>query len=282
VTAQPGTDPDVVKACCAAAYSSDAVAMLLGGSYHPGGLALTRHLAHALELRPGHRVADVASGPGATSRLLASEFAVTIDSVDLSETTVARARDTARQAGLAGQVRVHVGDAERLPLPTGVFDALVCECAWCTFPNKPAAATEFARVLRPGAQIGITDVTLGEAGLPEELTTLAAWVACIADAQPVSRYHSLLTEAGLAVVRTESHDTALTSMIEQIEARLTLLRITAPTQLTHAGIDLNAVHGYLALTRQAIADGLLGYTLIIAQKTHHACPETVPALASTI
>lgn len=45
-----------VKACCAAAYSSDAVALLLGDSYHPGGTTLTRRLADALALSPGERV----------------------------------------------------------------------------------------------------------------------------------------------------------------------------------------------------------------------------------
>ena len=46
-----------LKACCAAAYSSDAVALLLGDSYHPGGAALTRRLATLLELAPGQRIA---------------------------------------------------------------------------------------------------------------------------------------------------------------------------------------------------------------------------------
>lgn len=61
-----------------------------------------------------------------------------------------RARAAADKAGLSGKVRFHLGDAERLPLPGNTFDALVCECAFCTFPGKAAAAAEFARVLRPG------------------------------------------------------------------------------------------------------------------------------------
>jgi hypothetical protein len=30
-----------------------------------------------------------------------------------------------------------------------MFDAVLCECAFCTFPDKPTAATELARLLRP-------------------------------------------------------------------------------------------------------------------------------------
>lgn len=263
-----GTDREAVKACCAASYSTDAVRLLLGESYHPGGLALTRRLAGALGLRPGQRVLDVASGPGASARLLAVEFGVAVDGVDLAEPTVSRARATLEGAGLADQVRMHVGDAERraTPLPDAAFDALVCECAWCTFPDKPAAAAEFARVLRPGGRVGITDVTIGERGLPDELTTMQAWVACIADARTSTAYVELLADAGLVCVHTESHDGALTTMIDQIEARLQLLRMTAPAQLEAAGVDVAAVRYYTELTRATIADQRLGYTLLIAEK----------------
>ncbi|HKA05325.1 MAG TPA: hypothetical protein VKD67_13390, partial [Acidimicrobiales bacterium] len=64
-------DAEAVKACCAAAYSLDVVALLLGDSYHPGGRTLTRRLADAMDLRPGDRVLDVAAGIGTTALLLA-------------------------------------------------------------------------------------------------------------------------------------------------------------------------------------------------------------------
>jgi SAM-dependent methyltransferase len=258
--------PEQIKSCCAAAYGQDAVALVLGESYHPGGLALTRRLADSLGLRTGQRAADIAAGPGATARLLAAEYDVTVDGVDLGESTVERARAATEAAGLSARVRFHLGDAERLPLPDTTFDALVCECAFCTFPGKATAAAEFARVLRPGGRVGITDVTVAETSLPEELTTLAAWVACIADARPLTAYSQILAGAGLHTVRTEAHDHALTRMIDQIEARLSVLRMTAADRLAAAAVDVDAVLRYTALARQAVADGILGYALIIAEK----------------
>jgi arsenite methyltransferase len=258
--------PEEIKSCCALAYGQDAVALVLGESYHPGGLALSRGLADGLGLRRGHRVADIASGPGATACALAVEYDVTVDGVDLAESSVARARTAAEHAGLSGKVRFHVGDAERLPLPGNTFDALICECAFCTFPDKATAAAEFARVLRPGGRIGITDVTVADTGLPQELTTLAAWVACIADARSVRDYTEILAAAGLRTVRTEAHDDAIARMIDQIEARLRLLRMTAADRLTAAGVDVDAVLRYTAPATRAVADGLLGYALIIAEK----------------
>jgi arsenite methyltransferase len=260
------TTPEEIKSCCAATYGQDAVALVLGESYHPGGLTLTRRLADALGLRSGQRVADIASGPGAPACVLANEYDVTVDGVDLGESTVERARTTAERARVSGKVRFHRGDAECLPLPDNAFDALVCECAFCTFPDKATAAAEFARVLRPGGRVGITDVTVAETGLPEELTTLTAWVACIADARPVRKYTEILAAAGLRTIRTEAHDDAIARMIDQIEARLAVLRMTAAGRLAAAGVDTDAVLRYTALARQAATAGLLGYALIVAEK----------------
>ena len=148
-------DAEDVKLCCATAYQHDAVALILGESYHPGGLDLTRRVARTIELRPGDRVLDLASGPGTTAFLLASEFGVEVDGVDLGDLTVAKANATAASEGLGEQVRFHLGDAERIPLPDASVDAVVCECAFCTFPDKKTAAAEMARVPKPGGRVGI-------------------------------------------------------------------------------------------------------------------------------
>jgi arsenite methyltransferase len=259
-------EPSEIKACCAATYGQDAVALVLGECYHPGGLALTRRLALALRLRAGQRVVDVAAGPGASARLLAAEYAVTVDGVELGESTVQRARSATVAAGLSGSIRFHVGDAERLPLPDAIADAVVCECAFCTFPDKATAAAEFARVLRPGGRVGITDVTVTERGLPAELRTLAAWVACLADARPLAQYTEILAAVGLRTGYVEAHDDAMARMVDQIEARLRVLRMTAADRLAAAGVDVDAVLRYAALAKQAIADELIGYRMLIAEK----------------
>jgi hypothetical protein len=255
-----------IKNCCANAYSSDVVALLLGDSYHPGGLALTRRLAAYLALQPGAVVLDVAAGRGGTALLLAQESGVRVTGVDLSAANVALARGAADAKGLDGLVGFAVGDGERLPYRDASFDAVVCECAFCTFPDKPTAAAELARVLRPGGRLGISDVTAQPSRLPAELTGIKAWIACIADASPLDGYAELFTAAGLRVRHTERADAAMTRMIDQIEARIGMVRITAPSRAEELGLDFDRAGPVLDAARAAVADGVLGYALMIAEK----------------
>jgi len=62
------------------------------------------------------------------------------------------------------------------------------ECVFCTFPDKRPAESELSRVLRPGGPAGITDITADGARLPAQLSSQAAWVACVADARPLEGY----------------------------------------------------------------------------------------------
>jgi arsenite methyltransferase len=257
-------DGDDVKACCARTYQADVVALILGESYHPGGLDLTRRLARSIGLRRGERVLDVASGPGTTAFLLAEEFGVAVEGVDLGDQAVARANAKAAERGIDDRVRFTVGDAERLPLDDASVDAVVCECAFCTFPDTPTAAAEIARTLRPGGRVGITDVALDRARLDDELKTLGAWVACLADARPLDEYVDILAAAGLRTTLTEHHDEGLARMIQQIDARLVAFKVAKVPTLE--AIDFDQARHRVALAGQAVREGIAGYKLLVAEK----------------
>lgn len=246
-----------VKTCCADAYGSAAARFLLGDTFHPGGAALTSRLARALRVGPGDLVVDVASGPGTSAALLARETGCDVVGVDLSPELVAAA---GRTAGLNGRVRFLVGDAEALPLADESVDGALCECAFCTFPAKPAAAAELARVLRPGARVALADVTAVPDRLPAELTGLAAHVACLAGALPLEETMALLAAAGFAVEACERHDDALAVLLERVEARLRLARLVAAELPVDRALEL------LAAARGALADGVLGYGAVVARK----------------
>jgi hypothetical protein len=257
---------EVVKACCASAYGSDLVSLLLGESFHPGGADLTRRLADALDLQAGQQVLDVAAGIGTTALILAAERDVDVLGIDLGDSQVSRARTRARDAGLTERVRFEVGDAERLPVDDASYDAVVCECAFCTFPDKASAAAELARVVRPGGQVGITDVWLDPTKLDPELQGLAGRIACIADARPIDEVCSILEAAGLVVTNVERHDQALIDTIERVTDRLRAARLLRLPILE--SVDVGRGIELARLAAGAVERGDAGYMLLTARRPH--------------
>ena len=257
-------DAPVIKQCCAQLYESEAARWLLGESFHPGGLRLTERLGAKLGLTEQSRVLDVAAGKGASALLLAERFGCSVTGVDFSHRNVQEATQISAERRLTERVRFEYADAEALPFPDASFDAVVCECAFCTFPDKTRAAGEFARVLRPGGRVGLSDLTrCGE--LPEALCGLLAWIACIADAQPIETYNNYLTTAGFSIDSAEPRDEALKDMVRQAQGKLLALEAlcalgtSMPVQL-----DLTAAKGLANAAREAIEHRQLGYVLITA------------------
>ena len=266
-TAAADGDAAALKACCAAVYGQEWLSLLVGESLHPGGLELTRHLGNRLRLGPADRVLDVACGTGTTSVLLAQEFGCHVTGVDYGAQQIERATAAAAAAGFAVRTAFEVGDAESLPFDAGSFTAVICECAFCTFPSKAQAASEMYRVLAPGGRVGITDLTVN-GPLPEALQGVAAWVACVADAQPVQRYAAILTAAGFAHIATEEHNDAIAKLIADIQTKLMGVSILAGLGKIDLGdVDLGAGRAMARAARQATRDGLLGYCLVTASRS---------------
>jgi arsenite methyltransferase len=253
-----------IKSCCAAAYGSDWAHLLIGDSMHPGGVELTERLGDLLELNPGSRVLDVASGRGVSGLALSRRFGCQVTGIDLSPTCVEAARHEASRSGLVDQARFEVGDAETLGFDDGEFDALICECAFCTFPDKVQAAGEMARVLKPDGRIGLGDL-VRRRELPPELQTLAGWVACTADAMSESEYVDCLETAGFRLQDFQLHDDALTDLLQRIRGRLfatsVLARIGA---IDIPAADLDQASEIARAAESAVRSGSLGYVLITA------------------
>jgi arsenite methyltransferase len=255
-----------LKACCADLYSSEFTTWLLGDSFHPGGLSLTRRLGELLKLGPGDHVLDVASGRGTSAIELAEWFGCRVTGVDFGEANVAAAREAARKSPAEDLTTFLTGDAEQLPLDAGIFDAVICECSLCTFPNKSAAAHEFFRVLRPGGRMGLSDLTRN-GPLPVELNSVIGTIICVANACPTEDYQTLLTTAGLQVDRVEKHDDALMRLVAEMRTRLLAGNIITRTQgLNLPDIDFDYAQTTARRAAEAVADETLGYSLLIARK----------------
>ena len=258
-------DPDFVKACCVNLYESDWPRLLLGDSFHPGGLELTARLGEIMDLRMEQRLLDVASGRGESTLYLAGRFGCEAIGIDYSPKSVKIANVRTAELGLDGSVRFEAADAETLPFADNSFDALICECAFCTFPHKERAAAEFARVLKPGGQIGLTDLTRSES-IPPQLNNLEAWIVCIADALPAMEYVELLAGAGLKLRHHEVHDQVLHELAHDIRGKLIGVDLLSKLRKQEfQQFDIAIAKSMAKAAEEAVRTGKLGYALFVAQ-----------------
>jgi len=106
-------------------------------------------LLEAAEISPGQHVLDVACGPGHLAAAAAARGA-TAHGLDFSAEMVGIVRSN------HPEVVVTEGDAEDLPYPDGVFDAVVSSFGVHHVPRPELALAECWRVLKPGARVAFT------------------------------------------------------------------------------------------------------------------------------
>jgi arsenite methyltransferase len=261
-----GFDPKELKSCCAAVYEHPAVRWLLGGELHPGGERTTRRALELILLTGGDRLLDVASGTGASALLAAREFGATVTGVDYGDQAVLAATAAAEREQLDHRVRFTRGDAEALALADGSFDAVLCECSLCTFPDKPRALAEMRRVLRPGGRLALADVVVDPKRLPDELIGPIATIACVGSALTRGGYEELLAEGGFDLCAVEDRTADTASFAERIEERLRGARLLGLGGFTESPFGIEEAIRLAGLARRAIADGSIGYAIFAASR----------------
>lgn len=110
-------------------------------------------------LLPGERVVDVGCGAGFDSLIAARMVGAQgrVVGVDMTPAMLAKAREAAAEAGSA-TVTFREGYAEALPVPDGWADVVISNGALNLVPDKAAALSEMARVLKPGGRAQIADI----------------------------------------------------------------------------------------------------------------------------
>lgn len=113
-------------------------------------------LCEALDLRAKERVLDVAAGNG-NATLAAARRWCDVVSTDYVGALLERGQARASAEGLA--VQFTEADAENLPYAGGSFDVVLSTFGVMFTPNQERAASELARVCRPGGKIGLANWT---------------------------------------------------------------------------------------------------------------------------
>ena len=258
-------DAESVKACCATFYGVDAVTLLLGESYHPGGATLTRRLADRLGLRPGERVLDVASGIGTSAVLLATEHDVDVrrrrprQQPSRPSRRPRRERRPHRPRPLPDRRRRTPprGRRQRSTPPSANAPSARSPTSPPPPPSSPASSVPAAVSVSPTCGSTPTASTPSSVDSP-----VASPASPTPDRSPTSR--ATLGRAGFTVAHLERHDQALADTIDQITTRLRALRIADLPFLR--GVDLTRAIELARRAADTVRRGDAGYVLLVATK----------------
>ena len=179
-------------------YSSDEMEAVPDGANL--GLGCGNPLAHAA-IHEGDTVLDLGSGAGFDCFLAARRVGKIgrVIGVDMTPEMIARARENAKNAGVKN-VEFRLGEIESLPVADSTVDLIISNCVINLSPDKAQVFSEAFRVLKPGGTLMVSDIVL-ERDLPEAvLSSVTAYVGCLAGAVQKGVYLDLIRGAGFSEV----------------------------------------------------------------------------------
>lgn len=134
--------------------------------FHARGFPATVELADRLPIQAGQHLVDIGCGLGGPARYLAKRFQCRVSGVDITDPFVVAANKLTALLRMEGQVRVELGDGQRLPYADATFDGGYTQHVTMNVADRPRFFAEAFRVLKPGAFFAMTEHGLGPTGNP--------------------------------------------------------------------------------------------------------------------
>jgi len=146
----------------------------------------------------GMTVLDLGSGAGFDAFLAWRRVGAQgrVIGVDMTDDMLALARQNAKNLG-ATNVEFRKGKIEALPVEDSSVDLVISNCVINLSADKRSVFREIRRVLKPGGRFAVSDIVLLEALPADVMSSVSAYVGCIAGASLMNEYVSMALAAGL-------------------------------------------------------------------------------------
>ena len=116
-------------------------------------------LVRSVDPKPGHRLIEIAAGPGDTGFLAAPLLGDgRLVSTDIAPSMVDAARKRGAELGIVN-ADYQVADAQAMDFDDASFDGAICRWGFMLMPDPSAAFRETRRILKPGGRLAFAVFT---------------------------------------------------------------------------------------------------------------------------
>lgn len=190
----------------------------------PGGKTMAVEMIGRLQLAPGARVLDVGCGLGGSAFVMASEFGLQVDGIDLSKNMLEIANQKLRAHGLADQVKLEWGDCLQLERLDS-YDAIYSRDVFLHIHDKSRLFSVLKAALRAGGQMLFTDYCCGPRPWSDDFSDYVTDRGyCL---HTTEEYARLIEQAGFRQVESEDISAGFIDILNGDLERIEQLQIEA-------------------------------------------------------
>ena len=220
---------------------------------------MIEHCARLTGIKPGWRVLDVGCGHGGTAIHLARHYGCSVEGITLSEKQAELAREASAHAGLNGEVKFAIADADSHNFSVAAYDAVWTMESSEHFAAKGQYFRNVERTLKEGGTLLLAAWT-GDMR-SERIREVASSFLC-PQLQSAAEYSEEIERAGLRIERVEDVSQRVIRTWEICQERI---RLAVPLAKALPAKHQAFVEG-IGTILEAYRSSELSYSILIARK----------------